>query len=194
MDTLAPIDPRIWQAVLAGAFVAVGWIVNGWQNRREAAARRAERLRDSHRAIYAEIGTNMDALGGPTVLAAHRDQLVARMRAEPEFVPFVPTERGAPIFTALTEHIHILPRVTIDPIVAYYSQMQTISAVVQDMRSERYDELASARRIAIYEDYIEMKIQAFEYGDYALRMIAAFSEGGKERAQAERQKIVTTDQ
>ena len=33
---VSSIDPRVWQAVLAGLFVAIGWIVNGAQNRREA--------------------------------------------------------------------------------------------------------------------------------------------------------------
>ena len=56
MSWLAAVDVRLWQAVIAGAFVAAGWLVNGWQNRREAARLRDEKLRDVHRALFAEIG------------------------------------------------------------------------------------------------------------------------------------------
>ena len=34
---LGGLDGRIWQAVVAGGFVALGWIVNGWQERRAQA-------------------------------------------------------------------------------------------------------------------------------------------------------------
>ncbi|SFG51887.1 hypothetical protein SAMN04488020_102434 [Palleronia marisminoris] len=187
------IDPRIWQAIVAGAFLALGWIVNGWQNRREAARRRHERLRDSHRALYAEIGTNLDALGGPDVLEAHETTMVARMESEPDFVPFVPSERPMPVFEGLVEHVHILPRVTIDPIVAYYSQMQAVTALVQDMRGPAFASLSAERRIAIYRDYIGMKTQAFLYGDYALHLIASFAEGGKSAAEKTAARLSSRD-
>ena len=186
-------DPRIWQAVVAGLFLSLGWVVNGIGQRSAAARLRHERLRDSHRALYAEIGVNLDALGGPEALEAHADRMVTRMEAEPGFVPFVPSERATPVFEGLVEHIHILPRVTIDPIVAYYSQMEAVRALVQDMRGEGYAALSPERRGAIYRDYIEMKVQAFSYGDYALRLIAAFAEGGKEGAEAEAARISSRD-
>jgi hypothetical protein len=187
------LDTRIWQAVVAGGFLAAGWLVNGWQNRRERQQDRTERLRDSHRALYAEIGTNLDALGGPEALDAHAAALIARMEGDADFVPFIPSERPTPVFDALVEQLHILPRVTIDPIVAYYSQMQAVTALADDMRVDAFRALAPERRVAIYRDYIMMKKQAFFYGDYALHMIAAYAEGGKPAAERAARAFNTPD-
>ena len=41
----------------------------------------------------------------------------------------------------------------------------------------------------MYEDYIGLKLQAFEDGHYALRMIAAFAANGREGAMAEEARI-----
>ncbi|SPJ24265.1 hypothetical protein [Palleronia abyssalis] len=176
-------DPRIWQAVVAGAFVAVGWLVNGWQNRRERYADRMERLRDSHRAIYAEIGANLFNLGSPEALTEHAEVMCARMVQDSGFVPFVPTERPSPVFDALVAQIHVLPRVSIDPIVAYYLQLRAIREFASDMRGDVYAKLSPERRSAIYRDYIEMKIQAFLFGDHALRIIAEYAAEGKDSAE-----------
>jgi len=178
------IDPRIWQAVLAGAFVAAGWLVNGWQNRREAATLRRERLRDVHRALFAEIGATLSNLESDAALDAWRDGMLLRMDAEPGFFPFVPRERGDRVFQAIVAEIHILPRGTIDPIVAFYTQLAAIEMLVEDMRGETIKTLAPDRRRLIYADYIEMKKQALAYGAHALRVIDAFAQGGKNAAEA----------
>lgn len=176
------IDPRIWQAAVAGIFVAGGWIFNGWQTRRAAERLRREKLRDSHRALYAEIGANLANLVGIEALDRHGQALIERMEAEPDFVPFIPIERSSPVFQALIESLHILPRTSIDPVVAYYSQIDACDALARDMREGRFATLAVERRIAIYRDYIEMKKQAFAFGEYALRMIAAYAAGGRKEA------------
>ena len=67
--------------------------------------------------------------------------------------------------------------------------LAAIAAMIEDMRGERYAALSPERRIAIYEDYIALKIQAWHDGQFAMRMIAAFSEGGKEAAEREAQKV-----
>lgn len=184
----APVfDARIWQAVVAGGFVAVGWLVNGWQNRRDAAAQRAERLRDVHRALFAEIGATLANLESAEALDSYRDAMLARMDADPEFFPLVPREHGDQVFRAIVAEIHILPRVTIDPIVAYYSQMRAIEALVDDMRGSAVKTLAQRRRREIYYDYIEMKKQALAYGHYALQMIDVYAREG--RAGADRMRL-----
>ncbi|ARE39887.1 hypothetical protein RGUI_1746 [Rhodovulum sp. P5] len=189
MIQTAALDARIWQAIVAGAFVAIGWIVNGWQNRREAAALRAERLRDVHRALYAEIASYLTNLDSVAALMAYRDDLVTRMQLDKTYVPLIPRERNDTVFRALVADIHILPRVTIDPIVSYYSQLFAIEAMIDDMRGERFKTLEPERRIAMYSDYIDLKIQAFNDGDYALKMIAAYAKGGPTAALAEEARI-----
>lgn len=176
------LDSRVLQAVVAGVFLASGWMVNGAQNRRLDRRRRAEKLRDAHRAIYAEIASYLTNLGSRAALETYRDKLAERMRVEPGYVPLIPTERNDTIFRALVEEIHILPRVTIDPIVTYYNQLFAIEALIADMRDPGYAALDPDRRIAIYEDYIALKVQALADGEFALKMIAAFAEGGHEMA------------
>jgi hypothetical protein len=189
MGWLGGIDARIWQAVVAGAFLALGWWVNGWQNRREAAAAKRERLRDVHRALFAEIGATLANLESEAALEAHRDAVLARMCRDPEFVPFVPKEHGATVFRAIVGDIHVLPRVTIDPIVAYYSQLSAIETLVEDMRSPGFRRLAQERRQAVFADYIEMKRQAFAFGNHALRLIDLYARAGKAAAEAARADI-----
>tara|TARA_R110002110_G_scaffold77667_8_gene204022 strand:+ start:2171 stop:2803 length:633 start_codon:yes stop_codon:yes gene_type:complete len=174
----ASLDARIVQAVVAGSFLAVGWIVNGWQNRRDAARLRAEKLRDYHRALYAEIGTTLANLWGPETLAAQAETLMKQMRADETFVPFIPREHGDHVYNALISEIHILPRRTIDPIVAYYSQIKALAAHADDMRGDGFRNMGQSRRIAMYSDYVEMKEQLLQFGLFATAMIKAYAEGG----------------
>ncbi|MFV2051950.1 hypothetical protein [Aliiroseovarius sp. YM-037] len=179
----ASLDPRVHQAFVAGAFVAVGWIVNGIGNRHRAAKLRRERLRDVHRALFAEIGAHLANLGDEETLEAHKLAFVERMESDPRFVPFIPHESNDRVYQAIIEDIHILPRTSIDPVVAYYSQLGAISAIVNDMRGEAFKGLSPARRTAVYSDYIEMKKQAFAFGNHALFMIDVFAKKGKKTAQ-----------
>ncbi len=178
------IDPRIWQAVIAGAFVSFGWLVNGWQNRRSATHLRKEKLRDFHRAIYAEIGTNLANLESISELDTYRDQMLEVIDTDNGFIPFMPREHNDRVFRSIVEDIHILPRTSIDPVVAYYSQLAVIETLVEDMRGDTFKKLAPARRKLIYCDYIEMKKQAFSFGTYAQQMIEAYADGGKTAAKA----------
>lgn len=185
----AQIDTRIWQAVLAGAFVAGGWLYNGWQNRRDASRLRAERLRDVHRALFAEIGTISANMTSAASLAQDAEPIIERMRADANFVPFIPREHGDHLYDAIVAEIHILPRCTIDPVVAYYTQIKTLCAHADDMRGEAFKLMVQDRRIAMYRDYIAMKEQLLEFGLYATAMIKAYGEGGEAAAEKLRQRI-----
>jgi hypothetical protein len=170
-------------ALVGGTFLALGWIVNGWQNRRDAARRRAERTRDVHRAIFAEIGTNLANLWDEATLDSYAVAMVTRMQ-DPDFVPFIPLERNDLIFDMIVADIHILPRQTIDPIVTYYAQVRSVAAIAMDMRADGFRALSAGRRIAMYEDYIAMKKQTLAFGRYANAMITSYAEGGASAADA----------
>ena len=189
MTWQAILDSRLLQAFVAGLFLGLGWVVNGWQNRRADIRRRQERLRDAHRAIYSEIAAYLENLGSEAALQDYRASMIQRMETDPVYVPLIPRERNDTIFRALVEEIYILPRVTIDPIVSYYSQLFAIETMIEDMRGKRFPDLEPARRIQMYSDYIDLKIQAYHDGHYALRMISAFAEGGREGAKAEEKRI-----
>ena len=178
-DWLAGLDPRIWQAVVAGTFLALGWVVNGARERRSARTLRSERLRDLHRALFAEIGVQITNLGSEARIRADADALLERMEASARFVPFIPRERGDTVFRSALEDLSILPRVTIDPIVAYYAQLAAIDALAEDMRAPEFGRLAPDRRRAIYLDYVEMKVQAFRFGRIATHLIYVYAQDGK---------------
>lgn len=185
LDWLRGLDARIWQAVIAGGFLAVGWVVNGWRDRRDGAKLRAERLRDAHRALFAEIDVNLTNLWSEARLDAHCADMIARMEADPTFVPLVPRERHDRLFRALEPEIHVLPRVTIDPIVKYHALLSAIEMLVEDLRSKTFGAFDVPRRAAIYSDYIEMRKQALLFGRLANRLIQVYAEEGKDAAEAE---------
>lgn len=190
MSTTADIlNSRVLQAVVAGGFVAIGWMVNGWQNRRVDRRRRAERLRDVHRALFAEIGAYLASIGDLDQLEAGRAAMVARMEAEPDFLPFLASEEKDSVYRAIIGEIHVLPRSSVDIVVAFYTQLNAIRALVDDMRSDRFAALAPERRLAVYEDYIRMTRLAFEYGSAALHLIDVFAKQGKDAARAEQDRL-----
>ena len=180
---MTEIDARIWQAVIAGGVVAVGWVVNGWLRRRDAARRRAERLRDAHKALFAEIRDVCAAYWKEGQAEAQAAEVLARMRAEPDFVPFVPRESHDRVFDAMLPQIDVLPRQTIDAIVAFYALVRAIGMLAEDMRGERFPKLEPDRRIAVIEDFFMTRARAFDYGQQALRLIDAFSRKGPDGAQ-----------
>lgn len=168
----------VWPAIIAGAVIAGGWLTTAIFSELGKAQARAEKLRDFHKALYAEIGNALRGMWDEGRSEEMTAGIVARMRAEPEFVPFIPREHHDHIFNAVAREIEVLPRQTIDAIVAYYSLMKSVSALAEDMRGDKYAGLEQPRRIAIYEDYAEMRQQAFILGQFALEVIGAYSEGG----------------
>ena len=177
------VDPRIWQAVIAGGVVALGWIVNGARERAEARRQRRSRTRDVHKALFAEIQNTLSVFYGEGRAEQDAAELIARMRADPDFVPFVPHEVHDRVFVALISDIEVLPRQTIDAIVAFYSYISAVMALAQDMRGRGYARLPADRRIALYEDFMAMRLRAFAMGQYVLKLIRIYADSGPEAAE-----------
>ncbi len=188
-DLAAVLESRFAQAVVAGLVVALGWLVNGWQNRRMDRRRRAERLRDVHRALFAEIGAWLATVGSLDRLEDGRARIVAQMQADAGFVPFFARVDNDRVFAAILGEIHVLPRSSIDIVVAFYGQLAALRALVDDMRSARFAALSAARRIAVYEDYVRITRLAFDYGQVALRLIEIYSRDGHAAARAEQDRL-----
>ena len=185
----AGLDARIWQAIVAGLFLAVGWIVAGLQNRKEATRLRAERLRDAHRAIFAEIDANLSNLLSEGTLRAEGEAVIVRILEDEDYVPLIPRQSHDRIFRSLEGEVHVLPRVTIDAIVHYYAQLSAISAHADDMRGETFRRLSARRRAEMYGDYMDMKIAALQLGRAANSLIAIFADQGKQAAEAQAGRI-----
>lgn len=186
---LTTLDGRVWQALVAGLVIAVGWLTTAIFAELGKLRERNEKTRDVHRAIFSEIGNFLANIWDADALEAEAETILTRMRDDDSFVPFIPKERNDAVFNTLVGDIHILPRQTIDPVVSFYSQIHAISAMAEDMRGEVFPELAQDRRIAMYSDYIEMKKQAFSMGNYANALIDAFGKGGAAAADVAAKKF-----
>lgn len=169
---LAGLDPAIWQAVIGGAFIGAGWVVNGRQRLSQESRLRAEQVRDVQQALYAEIRAYRAVLERDDV-AAYGESLAERIENEPGFFPMIPTERNDTIFRAIVGTIHILPQETIDPVVLYYSQLIAIGALIEDMRGLDLDRIGPKRAASIYRDYIALKLEAIDLAREAMEKIGA---------------------
>ncbi len=178
------LDERVWSAIIAGSVIATGWLTTTIFNVLGKSQDKAERLRDYHRALYAEIQTVLDALYQGGHAEAYAAETVAKMRGDESFVPFIPRERHDRVYSALVEEIEVLPRQTIDAIISFYSVMDSMVALAGDMRAEEYQNLPQARRIVMYEDYFARRVRAFEYGRFALSLIKCYAEKGPSAADA----------
>lgn len=184
LSQLVVLDERIWQALIAGVVIATGWLTTAIFTEIGRTKERAEALRDAHKALYAEIGHTLDAFYGGGEAEREASEIAAHMRSHPDFVPFIPKETHDRVYSALLERIEILPRQTIDAVVAYYSVIQALQAFSEDMRGQTFKDLGQDRRIAMYEDYGQMRLRAYTLGQYALSVISAYSKGGADAAEA----------
>lgn len=183
-----PLDPRVAQALIAGAFVALGWLVNGQANRRRDAALRTERVRDVQRALFAEIRAYLAALKSLD-LTMYGGEIERRILTEPGYFPVIPTEKNDSIFKAIISDIHVLPRQVVDPVVLYYSQIEALHAIIADLRALDVSQIGPQRAAAIYRDYIRMKRTAIDLGEEAMLMMGAWLTGGQSRVkELERQE------
>jgi len=171
---MAPLDaylsPQLQQALVGGAFVALGWIVA----RRESAARdEAQRLlrrEDLQRALLAEIRAHVFTLERQTPDAAEAERLIALARAG-RLEPSPPRQANDRIYAAVIGDINILPRSVIDPIVLYYRLLAVMMSLAEDM--QRAPQKAAARRGGMMADYLLLTSEARDAG---LRAIAALTE------------------
>lgn len=164
------IDPRVQQAVVAGVFVAVGWVFNGHQNRKRERRRRLERVMDVQTALIAEIDHYVVTLK-QFDLSTSWSRIVTAMEEDAKYIPVVPSERNDTIFSALIAEIHVLPDPVIQPVVGYYNQVFAVDAIIDDLRSDLFREMDQVQRIGMYTDYIALKQEALARGEMALRAL-----------------------
>lgn len=168
--------PQTQSAVIAGMFLAVGWWVVAWQGRRRDIKLRAERVRDVQRALFAEIRAYLAVLERDHI-AEYGGKIAHRIETEGGYFPVIPTEHNDAIFRAIVGELHVLPRDTVDPVVLYYSQLNAIGAMIEDLRHINFDRIGPERAAAMYRDYISMKLGAIQLGESALLAILSNMDG-----------------
>ncbi len=184
LSAVTELPVPVWQALIAGLALACGWLASAIFKELDAARSKAERLRDYHKALYAEIRNAMSVLWGEGEGEKQGAATLAAMSANHGFVPFIPAERYDHVYDAIIDKIEVLPRQTIDAIVAYYGQIKSVAAIADDMRAEGFRDLPQDRRILVYQDFLEMRVRAFDLGQYALKLIAAYASDGGDAADA----------
>ncbi|WP_026380907.1 hypothetical protein [Afifella pfennigii] len=175
MEVELLIGPAIVAAFISALVTIVSWIVSNRRERRLEAERRAERVRDVQSALLADIRSYRHRYFD-TDLDAHLAKVVGQMQAatqEQPFTPFVPRENRSLVWASVARDVHILPIGVIDPVVLFFSQIETISALIEDLRSDRYWSLDAPRREAMYRDYILLRKYSVQLAEDAERALLA---------------------
>jgi len=178
------VDLRIRQAAIAAMVVASGWVVSFLLQEYRRADERDERIRDMHRAIYADVASYLEALESQVVLDQQLQGFLDRLAADKTYVPVLSPPRRSQMFTALSGQVHVLPRATIDLIVLFYSQVETTAEFVGNMNTDRFAGLSADRRKLAYEDYFAMLQFAYRLGEATQRVIAIYDKKGSKAARA----------
>ena len=113
------------------------------------------------------------------------------------YTPFVPREPGSLLWSSIAQEVHILPNEVIEPVVLFFSQLETIRYFVEDLRSEQFAGLESARKIAMLQDYVRMMKYLVLLADEAERALAhslRIDDGSVEQSRAghSRQRLVAS--
>lgn len=173
------LEPWIGPAIVAAVVAALlGIFRDGLSSTRH----RRERTRDVQLALLAEINAHVAVLDRDHAEVSE-DESVAQMEAAAveggaAFVPFIPSEQNAVVFDALAPELHALPEQTIERTVVYYAQIKAIEALIGDMQSERYRDMARPRQLAVYRDYIKLKLEARVMGKRAMTVMNAWLDAG----------------
>lgn len=176
------LSPPAQQALIAGMFLAVGWLVVARQNHRRDARLREERVGDIQRALLAEIRAHVAALEGQTLDDADaREAMVARL-AQGRHVPILPHDANDRIFRAIVEDVHILSEWAIDPVVRYYRLLAVRGALAQDIRAVAKDQ--PERATEMFRDYLILNDETLATGRRAMIVLSAGLHGGESAVQA----------
>ncbi len=155
-DWLAPAAVgAIIAAVVSGIIQITGLFISYSNSRTLERARCTEKIVDFVIAIRSEVEANVGRFKGDD-LATNGEDIVARIEANSDYVPFVPKYATMLIFNEIIHEIHLLPSKVIAEVVTYYKAEDYISKFADDIRSDRYALLEKGLRAAIYSDYIQL--------------------------------------
>lgn len=181
MPALDPyLSPPAQQALIAGLFIAAGWWVVAFQNRRRDAKLRAERVGDIQRALFAEVRAHVVALERQ-LEEGDFEALLTDMR-QGDAGPIAPHGGNDRIFRAILGEIHLLPGAVIDPVVIYYRLLAVMDAMADSIR--RSARGRPQRAAAMMADYILLNEEAREAGLDVLEVLTASLADGEKGVEA----------
>ena len=124
-----------------------GWYISLRHERRREAERREERIWDYQTALLADIRSTSSQFASID-LDRHLEEVTELIESASEdrpYTPFVPRAPGSLIWPSISQEVHILPTEVIDPVVLFFSQLETIRNFVDDLRSDQFARLEQAR-------------------------------------------------
>ena len=142
-------EPQIWQAVIAGLFIAAGWLVTAEVGRHTERRQQAQRRSDIGRALRSEIysfrwqlADGLDLGEATKRLGAIRDAMAIRIENE-DLVPFVATEHNDTVYRTVLPEIHVLAEDAIAAVVRFYDVLKNVEDLGADLRTASYAALAA---------------------------------------------------
>jgi|GEM_PF-1211206 len=164
------IGPAIVAALVSGIVSMLGWVVTFRATLRLEPMRRAEKVHDMQVAVRAEIQSdliNLKVVDRARFLAEIKD----RYEREAGYSVVVPHMARNVVFDALIAEIHVLPGQVIAPVIHYGRLRQTIERFVDDLRAPGFAQLAAARQLMMYSDYLNMLGRLEALAEDALRAL-----------------------
>jgi hypothetical protein len=162
-------------AVIISSLVTVaGWYATHRSERMLETGRRQERIQDIQTALLADIRSTGHRFG-LIDLDEHLKQVVALIEHGDEgdrYTPFVPREPGSLLWSSIAQEVHILPNDVIEPVVLFFSQLETIRYFVEDLRSDQFATLESGRKVAMFQDYVRMMKYLVQLAEEADRRLS----------------------
>jgi hypothetical protein len=152
------IESAFIAAVISSLVTVAGWYISLRHERRREAERREEKIWDYQTALLADIRSTSSQFAIVDI-NRHLEEVVALIEDAPEdrpYTPFVPRAPGSLMWPSIAQEVHILPTEVIDPVVLFFSQLDTIRSFVEDLRSDQFARLERSRKILMYRDYIRM--------------------------------------
>lgn len=152
------------RAALVGAMVVVaGWLVTFLFQ--ELA--RSQDQKDLVLALMAEISIIYRELKDHDT-QSYLAELEAIFAKDPDYRPFVTTPYDPSVFNALASQIARLPSQVVDPVVQFYALLSDLKVFADDLRSDGFARLPSARAQSAYLDYYETRRELERKAETAL--------------------------
>jgi hypothetical protein len=152
------IGSAVVAVVISSLVTVVGWFMSIRHERVRENERRVERIEDIQAALLADIRSTSHRFV-QIDLDRHLEQVVALISRVPpgqSFTPFVPREPGSLLWPSIAQEVQILPNAVIDPVVLFFSQLESVRYFVDDLRSEEFAALEPERKINMFQDYVRM--------------------------------------
>ncbi|SDZ92198.1 hypothetical protein [Rubrimonas cliftonensis] len=150
-------------AVITALVTTAGWFVNHARERQLEEQRRREKIIDLQKALLAEVRTHRRELeedekqdGG---YMPRLQRLHGTFTQDAQFKPIVPLEKHDTVFSALVGEIHLLPGNVVEPVVAYYAKLATLSAFIADLREGELRKMPAPRLMTAFRDMVAVKVR-----------------------------------